>query len=125
VHSTRAVSNVCSAQEAAMNTFQEFWPFYLSEHSRPVTRWLHFAGSTVGLGLVAFAVLARAPVLLLGAAVSGYAFAWIGHFGFEGNRPATFKHPLWSFIGDWKMWGLMATGRLEAELERLSVRARA
>lgn len=106
-----------------MKTFAEFWPFYLSEHSRPVTRALHFAGSTVAGGLIASAAISRRPSLLIGAVVVGYAFAWVGHFGFEKNRPATFKHPLWSFAADWKMWALMATGRLSAELERLAIKA--
>jgi hypothetical protein len=108
-----------------MKTFQEFWPFYLSEHSLPVTRRLHFAGSTLGLAFVGSAIATRNGWLALGALVSGYAFAWIGHFGFEKNRPATFKYPLWSFIADWKMYGLWVSGRLEAELSRLAVRARA
>jgi hypothetical protein len=55
------------------------------------------------------------------AAISGYAFAWVSHFFIEKNRPATFTHPLWSFAADWKMWFLMATGRLNAELQRLGV----
>jgi len=102
-----------------MKSFQEFWPYYLSEHSRPSTRALHFVGSTLALGLAAGAVVRREPLWLLAAAFSGYGFAWVGHFGFEKNRPATFQHPLWSLAGDWKMWSLMATGRLGAELRRL------
>lgn len=106
-----------------MKTFDEFWPFYLSQHSRPVTRGLHFVGSTLAGALVAAAAVRREPLLLVGALVSGYAFAWIGHFGFEKNRPATFQHPLWSLAADWKMWALMATGRLQAELERLAIKS--
>jgi hypothetical protein len=108
-----------------MKTFAEFWPYYLSEHSRPVTRWLHFAGSCTGIALAITAVQQRSGWYALAALVSGYAFAWVGHFGFEKNRPATFKYPVWSFLGDWKMWSLMLTGRLEGELERLAVRTRA
>src|SRR6478735_9191595 len=99
-------------QEAPMNSFQEFWPFYLSEHSKPVTRWLHFAGSSIGLGLVASAVITRSPWPALGALISGYGFAWVGHFGFEKNRPATFKYPAWSFAGDWVMYWQLLTGKL-------------
>src|SRR5207248_11048723 len=94
-------NRVRSGRSPRMKTFQEFWPFYLSEHSLPVTRRLHFAGSTLGLLFVGSAVVTRNGWLALGALASGYAFAWIGHFGFEKNRPATFKHPLWSFIADW------------------------
>ena len=107
-----------------MKTFAEFWPYYLSEHARPVTRWLHFVGSTTGLLLAGLAVRERSGWLVLAALVSGYAFAWVGHFGFEKNKPATFKYPLWSFVADWRMWSLMLTGRLEGELLRHAVRAR-
>lgn len=104
-----------------MKTFEEFWPYYLSEHSRRSTRALHFVGSTLAGGLALGAVATRRPAWVLGALLAGYGFAWVGHFGFEKNRPATFKHPLWSLAGDWKMWGLMATGRLGAELRRLEL----
>jgi hypothetical protein len=107
-----------------MKTFQEFWPYYLSEHSRPSTRALHFVGSTLAGGLLLAAAGRRQPSLLLAAMVAGYGFAWVGHFGFEKNRPATFQHPLWSLAADWKMWGLIATGRLRAELKRLEHEAR-
>ena len=107
-----------------MKTFAEFWPFYLGEHSKPVTRQLHFAGTTLSLLLVVSAVATQRWWLLLGALVCGYAFAWVGHFGVEKNRPATFKYPLWSFAGDWKMWWLTLTGRLGRELQRLNIQAR-
>ncbi len=104
-----------------MKSFAEFWPFYLHEHRRPATRWMHFAGSTLALILVSGAVVQGQPWLLLGAIVSGYGFAWVSHFGIEKNKPATFQHPLWSLIADWKMWSMMITGRLEAELTRLGI----
>lgn len=102
-----------------MKTFQEFWPFYLGEHSNRTNRLLHFMGSTLSLCILISGVLRgdwRAfPVALL----CGYGFAWVGHFVIEKNRPATFKYPFWSFAGDWKMWALMLTGRLEKERQRL------
>lgn len=104
-----------------MKTFAEFWPFYVGEHRRPGTRALHFAGSTLVLGLLAYALWSGRLLLLLLCPVCGYAFAWVSHFTIEKNRPATFKYPLWSLIGDWKMWGLMLTGRMGAELRRLGV----
>jgi len=101
--------------------FGEFWPFYLSEHSKPGTRWLHFMGSTLGLTcLLAAALGGTAWLILLGLAL-GYAFAWTGHFLIERNRPATFKYPLRSFAADFKMWGYMLTGRLDAELRRWNI----
>lgn len=102
-------------------SFEAFWPFYLGEHSLPATRWFHFVGSCVALLNLATAVLTLTPWYLLSATVSGYAFAWVSHFFIEKNRPATFTYPLWSFLGDWKMWALMATGRLDAELSRLGI----
>jgi hypothetical protein len=101
-----------------MQTFAEFWPFYLREHSRPATRALHFAGTTLSLVLIVWAIAARRPTLLLAALLCGYAFAWVSHFFVEHNKPATFKYPLWSFAADWKMWALTLRGRLGPELQR-------
>ena len=105
-----------------IQTFAEFWPFYLGEHAKPATRALHVVGSTVALVAVILAVVLRLPVLLVVAVVAGYAFAWIAHAVIEHNRPATFRHPLWSFLADWKMWACAITGRLDGELERAGVR---
>ncbi|HVU52519.1 MAG TPA: DUF962 domain-containing protein [Polyangia bacterium] len=107
-----------------IETFEEFWPFYLGEHARPGTRALHIAGSTVGLVAGVLAAVLRMPALLLVALAAGYAFSWISHATIEHNRPATFTHPLWSFAADWKMWALAVTGRLGRELERAGVRPR-
>jgi hypothetical protein len=92
--------------------FAEFYPYYLQEHSNRTCRRLHFAGTSLGLGfaLHAFATL-NFWWLLTGVAV-GYAFAWVGHVFFEKNRPATFTHPLYSFLGDWVMWKDMLTGKI-------------
>ena len=106
-----------------MQTFAEFWPFYLREHSRKATRTLHFAGTTLSLLLVIGGIALRSGGLLLLALVCGYAFAWVGHFFVEHNRPATFKYPLWSFAADWKMWALALSGRLDGELQRAGVRS--
>jgi len=93
-------------------SFAEFWPYYLSEHRKPATRALHAIGSFAAIaGLIALIATNRWWLFPL-AFVPGYAFAWIGHFFVEKNRPATFTYPLWSFIGDWKMLALMLTGRL-------------
>jgi hypothetical protein len=105
-------------------TFTDFWPFYLGEHSLPATRWMHFVGSTLALLVLASGVVAHNPWSLLAALASGYAFAWVSHFFIEKNRPATFTYPLWSFAADWKMWAFMVTGRLTAELARHGIRPR-
>ena len=93
-------------------SFREFYPFYLSEHSDRTCRRLHFAGTSIGL-LCALQALASMNFwwLLAGLGV-GYALAWIGHFFFEKNRPATFKHPFYSFAGDWVMWKDMLVGKI-------------
>lgn len=92
-------------------SFAEFYPFYLSEHANRTSRELHFAGSTLALLCLVALVLTGNPWWLLGALVAGYGFAWIGHFMFEKNRPATFRHPLYSFMGDWVMYWQMLTGQ--------------
>ena len=94
-------------------SFAEFYPFYLSEHRDRTCRRLHFVGST--LGLVCLAVLVATGDwrwLFIGLAC-GYLFAWIGHFGFEKNKPASFKRPLYSFLGDWAMYRDIWLGRIK------------
>ncbi|GAB4439892.1 MAG: hypothetical protein OHK0011_22410 [Turneriella sp.] len=105
-------------------TLHEFWPFYLHEHSSARNRLLHFVGSTLGLIIFAVALGLGNYLLVIPALVSGYAFAWFGHFFIEKNRPATFKYPLKSFISDWRMWYTMLTGRITAELKRFSIESR-
>ena len=95
-----------------LKTFEEFWPFYVSQHRLPMTRALHFAGTTMVLGALAAAAVLRSPAWLLVAPVLGYGPAWIGHFFFERNRPATFTYPLWSLRGDLRMWWRMLTGKM-------------
>jgi hypothetical protein len=94
-------------------SFREFYPFYLNEHSDRTCRRLHFIGSTlvlVVLGLVIARVLS--PWWLLSLPLIGYGFAWIGHFFFERNRPATFTYPLYSLMGDWVMFKDILTGKI-------------
>lgn len=101
-----------------LKSFEEFWPFYVREHSHSANRVLHFIGST--LGLICLLALLGTGIwwfLALGLAL-GYGFAWVGHFFIERNRPASFKYPLWSFRADWKMWALILTGQMEPEVRR-------
>ena len=95
------------------STFAEFWPYYLNEHSRPATRFLHGIGSIAAIGVVVWLIAIGKWWLFPLAFIPGYAFAWASHFFIEKNRPATFTHPLWSFMGDWKMLALMLTGKLK------------
>ena len=97
----------------AYRSFKDFYPFYLSEHANVISRRLHFAGTSIALALMLAAFVTRKPWLLLVALIQGYLFAWIGHFFFEHNRPATFKYPGFSFLGDWRLWWDMLTGKLK------------
>lgn len=99
-------------------TYREFWPFYLREHSRRLTRILHLLGTLGGVALLAAAlVLGDFRLAVLGL-VLAYGLAWFAHFHIEKNRPATFRHPLWSLRADMAMVCLALTGRLDAELAR-------
>src|SRR5579863_4759766 len=100
--------------------YDEFWTHYLSAHRDRRTRAMHYAGSLCGLFALAWG-LGHDWRWIVAAPVVGYAFAWIGHFGFEGNRPATFGHPLWSFLSDFRMLGLFLSGRLGGELRRAGI----
>lgn len=92
-------------------TFDAFYPFYLSEHANRTSRRLHFVGTSIAVVLLVAALVTQRWSLVLVALVQGYAFAWVGHFFFEHNRPATFKYPLFSFMGDWKLWWETVTGK--------------
>ncbi|UVE18997.1 DUF962 domain-containing protein [Pseudomonas sp. LS44] len=94
-------------------SFAEFYPYYLQEHSNPTCRRLHYVGSLLVLTIVAFACVTQQWLSLLWLPVVGYGFAWVGHFVFEKNRPATFKYPLYSLLGDWVMLKDAFTGRIK------------
>ncbi|WP_461534771.1 Mpo1-like protein [Spongorhabdus nitratireducens] len=92
----------CTKKE--FTSLKDFYPYYLSQHQHPVCRALHFAGTSFGL-VLAFAAIGTAnPWLLLAGIIQGYIWAWIGHFVFEKNKPATFTYPLYSFVCDLKMY---------------------
>lgn len=97
---------------ARFSCFAEFYPFYLQEHRNRTCRRLHFIGSSLVLAILAYVLFSQQWLWLLALPVVGYGFAWIGHFVFEKNRPATFRYPLYSFLGDWVMFKEMLTGRL-------------
>jgi hypothetical protein len=92
--------------------FDAFFQFYLAEHSDRLCRRAHFIGSSFGLVSIVLAILTGHAWWLLGGLLAGYGGAWVGHFYFEKNRPASFKYPLWSFCGDWLMYRDMLLGRL-------------
>ncbi len=93
--------------------FAEFYPFYLGEHSNATCRRLHFIGTSLSLVFLLALFLTGDWWYLLAGLICGYAFAWVGHFGFEKNKPASFKRPLYSFLGDWMMWRDILLGRIK------------
>ena len=93
-------------------SFREFYPFYLGEHQHPVCRTLHFVGTSLALACLLIFVRTGRWQLIVAGLVIGYAFAWLGHFGFEKNKPASFKQPLYSFMGDWVMWWQLLTRQI-------------
>jgi hypothetical protein len=99
-------------------TYPEFWRVYLAAHADPRTRVLHYLGTTFGVAALAAAGATGNWRWLLAAPVAGYALAWLGHLVFEHNRPATFGHPGWSFLSDFRMLGLFLSRRLDRELKR-------
>lgn len=105
-----------------IETYADFWPYYLQEHSKPRTRAIHYLGTALSLGGIAGAVVTGNPWFVLGAAVGGYGPAWIGHFFIEHNRPATFTYPLWSLVSDYRMFFRWITGGLKSDLERAGLR---
>ncbi len=109
---TPAQSSEAEVDPRQFQSFAAFYPFYLSEHSNRNCRRLHFVGSSLALLCLAWAAISGQPGWIGLGLLLGYAFAWIGHFGFEKNKPASFKRPLYSFLGDWKMYADIWRGRV-------------
>lgn len=101
-----------------IRSFEEFWPYYVLEHENKLNRKLHFVGTTAAMAVVGTALIKRNPALIPLALVAGYGPAWVGHFFVEKNKPASFKYPLWSLLGDFKMWGKTIRGTMNREVER-------
>lgn len=94
-------------------SFREFYPYYLGEHRNRVCRRLHVVGSTLVLLALLLALLSGNPRWLWLAPLCGYGFAWLGHYLYEKNRPATFRHPLYSLMGDWVMYWQVLRGKVK------------
>jgi hypothetical protein len=99
-------------------SFAEFWPSYVLAHRQVATRIFHTIGTLAGWTLLISGILLRRPWWILAALVVPYALAWFSHFFVEHNRPATFGHPLWSWLADQRMVALVVTGKMEAEVRR-------
>ncbi|CAM3890833.1 DUF962 domain-containing protein [Rheinheimera salexigens] len=93
--------------------FAEFYPFYLSQHTNQACRRLHFIGSSIIIMLLIYVAISGKLLLLWLLPVIGYGFAWLGHFVFEKNRPATFTYPIYSLIGDWVMFKDILIGKIK------------
>jgi hypothetical protein len=96
-----------------VKSFAQFYPLYLKEHSNRTCRRVHFIGSSLALVCLALAITRGQPIYILFGLLCGYGFAWLGHFGFEKNKPASFKRPLYSFLGDWVMYKDIWIGRIK------------
>ena len=105
--------------EKPITDYAEFWDYYVQEHSHPLTRLLHFVGTSLGIVLLIWFLRSGAFLYIPLCFAVGYAFAWFSHFAIEKNKPATFKYPLWSFISDYKMMFYMLTGKMNGEVERV------
>ncbi len=103
------------------NSFDEFWPYYLAEHSKPETRMIHAVGTATSVACMLSCIARRKWHLLPLGLVPGYGAAWAAHFFIEKNRPATFDYPLWSFLADYKMIAMMLAGTLDDEIARLKL----
>jgi len=108
-----------------ISSYGEFWPFYLREHADPRTRAWHIAGTGAAVALLIAALASFSFELLIAAAIVGYGPAWMAHALVEKNRPATFRHPLWSLISDFRMVAAWLTGTLDRELEKAGVQGSA
>jgi hypothetical protein len=95
------------------SSFADFYPFYLAEHGDRTSRRLHFLGTSLAILVFVYALATRRWGALVLVPVAGYGFAWAGHYVFERNRPATFRHPLYSLVGDFRMWLDMLRGRVK------------
>ncbi len=104
----------------APSNYVEFWDFYVQEHSQPLTRVLHFIGTSLGIVLLVWFIARGTWYYFPLCLVSGYGFAWVSHFFVERNKPASWTYPGWSFISDYKMMWYMMTGRMGREIRRIN-----
>lgn len=107
-------------EKKEFQNYEEFWPFYLSQHSKTATRFWHFIGTSFVFVFIIAAVLVKWWYFFL-APVVAYGFAWFSHFMIEGNKPATFGHPFWSLRADFQMYFYLLSGKLKGELKKYDI----
>ena len=112
VNQNASAPNACGVDLRSIRSFAEFYPHYLSEHANRTSRRLHFIGSTLVLACLIAGVATGRGLYFAIIPFCGYGFAWVGHFFFEKNRPATFKRPLYSLMGDWVMYAHILQGKV-------------
>ena len=103
------------------DSFSDFWPYYLAEHAQAVNRIIHVTGTTLAGGFLVYAIISGQYNFLWLVPLIGYGFAWLGHFFVERNRPATFRYPLYSLLGDFKMCALTYMGMMKHELQKHNI----
>jgi hypothetical protein len=112
-------NGVPGVNAADPNTFEEFWPYYVSQHLHPATRAIHVGATTAALACGTAGVVLLNPVLLAASPVIGYGPAWASHFAIEKNKPASFGHPFWSFRADLRQVWKFYARKLEGDVERV------
>ena len=101
-----------------IKSFKAFYPYYLKEHSNKTCRLLHVIGTTIVFALAFTAIYHKIPKLWMLVPIAGYGFAWVGHYFFEKNKPATFKYPLWSLRSDFKMYFQILSGKISLDASK-------
>ena len=109
------------ATNQIISSYRQFWPFYLHEHAKPITRAWHIAGTSFAVVALLAGIALSNSWLALAALPLGYGPAWYAHFAIEKNYPATIRYPLWSLASDFRMTGLWYIGRLERELDGVGI----
>jgi len=109
--------HIIMGTDKVYTTFWDFYPYYLTEHARPLNRALHFVGTTLVIACFIAAIVLGKPLLFIAVPLAGYGFAWVGHFIFEKNRPATFKYPFYSLGSDFVMYYHTITGQVNRKVE--------
>ena len=92
-------------------SFEDFYPYYIAEHDHKYTKLMHFIGTSISIYFLIKFILSFNFLFILYALLAGYGFAWVGHFFIEKNKPATFKYPFYSLIGDYKMYSEILQGK--------------
>ena len=108
-----------SGDRKGIKTYEEFWDHYVLEHSHPMTRYLHFVGTALGMVMLVWFLRSGSYLYIPFCFVVGYGFSWFSHFYIEKNKPASFQYPVWSFISDYKMMLFMLTGKMNGEIDRV------